>query len=492
MKKYMVLAMFIAAFIIIPLALVTRDDTNASATQSSLNSVQSAAVNSAAIKRGLPDFTDLVEAVGPSVVNISTSQKPQTSKRRPHFGDRGAPFDDWLRRYFGDDEDMPRQFDAKSLGSGFILTSDGYIMTNHHVVKNADEIIVKFADRSELVAEIVGSDEKSDVAILKVDGKNLPVAKIGSSDKLRVGEWVLAIGSPFGFDYSATAGIVSAKGRSLPTENYVPFIQTDVAINPGNSGGPLFNLDGEVIGVNSQIFSRTGGFMGLSFAIPIDIAMDVSEQLKTKGKVVRGWLGVLIQPVTRELAESFGMKKPQGALVARVLPNSPAKDAGFKVGDVVISFNKQNIETNSDLPPIVGRTKVGKAVPVIVMRNGKKVKLKVTIGELPSDDEIRVARKSGGQSGGEIKKLGVRTGELTEEIRKELEFDKNGVVVIEVSKGPARRAGMRKGDVIVMVDGNKINNNKDLRKRLKSIPKGKSVPFLIHRKSGPVFLAIKF
>lgn len=488
----MVFAMFIATFIIVPLVLVTKEDSNASSSLSS--SVQSAAVNSAALKRGLPDFTDLVEAVGPSVVNISTTQKPRVSKRRrPRPGDRGAPFDDWLRHFFGEEGEVPRQFDARSLGSGFILTADGYIMTNHHVVKNADEIVVKLADRRELVAEIVGSDEKSDVAILKVDGKNLPVVKIGNSDKLRVGEWVLAIGSPFGFDYSATAGIVSAKGRSLPTENYVPFIQTDVAINPGNSGGPLFNLDGEVIGVNSQIFSRTGGFMGLSFAIPIDIAMDVSEQLKSKGKVVRGWLGVLIQPVTRELAESFGMKKPQGALVARVLPNSPAKAAGFKVGDVVLSFNKQPIYSNSDLPPIVGRTKVGKAIPVIVMRNGKKVKLKVTIGELPNDDEIVLTEKPSPQGkSGTVKKLGIRTGELSAEIRKELEFDKKGILVIDVQKGPARRAGMRKGDIIVMVDGKKVNTNKGLVKLLRSIPKGKSIPFLIHRKSGPVFLAIKF
>ena len=315
----------------------------------------------------LPDFTGLVEQNNAAVVNISTTQKLTPSDLQAQAPEgievpegAGPPLEDLLRRYFGEGGGVPGMpggpgapgvpgmppeggdsGEAKSLGSGFIISSDGYVMTNHHVIKDADEVIVKLQDRRELVAKVVGSDKRSDIALLKVEAKDLPIVKMGSAEKLKVGEWVLAIGSPFGFDHSATAGIVSAKGRSLPSDNYVPFIQTDVAINPGNSGGPLFNLNGEVIGVNSQIYSRTGGFMGLSFAIPIDVALQVVDQLKTQGKVSRGWLGVQIQDVTRELAESFGMKKPQGALVAKILPKSPAEEAvtGDKVSRLGLSVS---------------------------------------------------------------------------------------------------------------------------------------------------------
>lgn len=272
---------------------------------------------SAAQTRNLPDFTELVAKNRTSVVNISTTQK-QTAATRPQLPKgfeipdlpKDSPFNEFFRRFFGEEE--TEEFDSQSLGSGFIISSDGFIISNNHVVKNADEVIVRLSDRREFKAKVIGADERSDIALIKIDAENLPAARLGTNYNLKVGEWVLAIGSPFGFDHSVTAGIVSAKGRSLPRENYVPFIQTDVAINPGNSGGPLFNLDGEVVGVNSQIFSRTGGFMGLSFAIPIDVAMDVVEQLQNKGRVSRGWLGVLIQDVTRELAESFGMTKPGG------------------------------------------------------------------------------------------------------------------------------------------------------------------------------------
>ncbi|VAV96064.1 HtrA protease/chaperone protein, partial [hydrothermal vent metagenome] len=303
-------------------------------------------------RSGLPDFTGLVEKNGAAVVNISTEEKrDKRSKRIPRrFQDmpENGPFGEWFKHFFGEEGEGnngegngfggPHRY-AQSLGSGFIISKDGYVLTNNHVVADADKIIVRLSDRRELEAELIGTDKRSDLALLKIEGDDFPVVKIGSSETLKAGEWVLAIGSPFGFDYSVTAGIVSAKGRSLPRENYVPFIQTDVAINPGNSGGPLFNLDGEVVGINSQIYSRTGGYMGLSFAIPIDVVMNVVEQLKSDGHVVRGWLGVLIQDVTRELAESFGMKKPHGALVARVLPNSPAEAAGFKIGDIVVKFN---------------------------------------------------------------------------------------------------------------------------------------------------------
>ena len=302
-------------------------------------------VSTNVLARSLPDFTELVEDYGPAVVNISTTQQIKSSRSHKQFKMPEqipeGPFGDLFRHFFDKDGES-REFeehDAKSLGSGFIISKDGYVLTNNHVIKDAKEIIVRLNDRRELEAEIIGVDPRSDIALLKVEASNLPVVELGNSEKLKVGEWVLAIGSPFGFDHSVTAGIVSAKGRSLPRENYVPFIQTDVAINPGNSGGPLFNLDGEVVGINSQIYSRTGGFMGLSFAIPINIVMNIVEQLKADGTVARGWLGVLIQDVTRELAESFNMEKPRGALVAKVLPGSPAEKYGFQVGDIVTKFN---------------------------------------------------------------------------------------------------------------------------------------------------------
>ncbi|MDX1811833.1 MAG: Do family serine endopeptidase, partial [Gammaproteobacteria bacterium] len=310
---------------------------------------------SASNSRGLPDFTDLVEKYGPAVVNISTIQnnsnhvKDEIKRRMPDLPE-GSPFNDWFKHFFDDDGgeggggfngESPK---AQSLGSGFIISNDGYILTNNHVIEDAEKIVVRLSDRRELDAELVGKDKRSDLAVLRIKADHLPVVKLGDSSKLKPGEWVLAIGSPFGFDYSVTAGIVSAKGRSLPRENYVPFIQTDVAINPGNSGGPLFNLDGQVVGINSQIYSRTGGYMGVSFAIPINVAMIVADQLKKNGEVKRGWLGVLIQDVTRDLAESFNMDKPHGALVARVLPDSPAEAAGFQAGDIVVEFNHQEMD----------------------------------------------------------------------------------------------------------------------------------------------------
>jgi len=324
--------------------------------------------------RSLPDFIPLVEENAAAVVNISTILKksngsPQVRGHNMPDIPKDSPFYDFFNKFFGEiPGDMSPHQQRSSLGSGFIMSNDGYIITNNHVVKDADEIIVRLSDRREFVAEVIGTDERSDIAVLKIEGKKLPILKLGDSSRLKVGEWVLAIGSPFGFDHSVTQGIISAMGRSLPNENYVPFIQTDVAINPGNSGGPLFNLQGEVIGVNSQIYSRTGGFMGMSFAIPVNVVKDVYKQLKEQGHVSRGWLGVLIQDVTRELAESFAMKKPHGALVAKVLSDSPAEKAGFKVGDVIVSFNGDKIDVSSDLPPMVGSTKVGKSVPVKASR----------------------------------------------------------------------------------------------------------------------------
>lgn len=447
--------------------------------------------------RTLPDFTRLVEENSAAVVNISTTQKIQRSNRLPpglRIPDlpENSPFGDLFRHFFGEDGEggVPEEFDSKSLGSGFFISKDGFLLTNAHVVKGADEIIVRLSDRRELEARVIGFDERSDIALLKVTTTDdLPVVRIGSSNALRVGEWVLAIGSPFGFDHSVTAGIVSAKGRSLPRENYVPFIQTDVAINPGNSGGPLFNLQGEVVGINSQIYSRTGGFMGLSFAIPMDVAMNVVEQLKTRGKVVRGWLGVLIQDVTRELAESFGLDKPRGALVARVLPNSPAAAAGFEVGDVVLEFDGREVDSSSALPPLVGQTPVGDSVPVKVLRNGRTQKLTVKIGELPTEDELRVSQSS--EPKREVNRLGIEVEELTAEQRQELSIDNGALIVKSLSEGPAQAAGVREGDVIASINNEKIVDLKQFEELVKGLPKGKSVAVLVYRKTGPMFLALK-
>lgn len=443
----------------------------------------------------LPDFVPVVEASSAAVVNISTTQKIKHGRRgfphgMPDFPE-GTPFDEFFRRFFDEERrgEMPREYDAHSLGSGFIISRDGYILTNYHVIRDADEIIVRLSDRRELEAEVIGSDQRSDVALLKVEADDLPVVKIGDSSKLKVGEWVLAIGSPFDFDHTVTAGIVSAVGRSLPNENYVPFIQTDVAINPGNSGGPLFNMDGEVVGVNAQIYSRTGGFMGLSFTIPIDLAMDVVKQLKDVGHVTRGWLGVLIQDVTRELAESFNMNKPVGALVSQVLPGSPAQAAGFEVGDIIIEFNSRKVQTSAALPPMVGVTPVDEEVPVKVMRNGKIKTLKVTIGELPSDEEIQASAAEPGSA--EDTRLNLDVTDLSDEQRKELGLKDKGVLVTEVKSGPAYDAGIRQGDVIVMINNQNIKDAKHFREVSQGLPSDKPVAVLVQRRDGPVFLALK-
>ena len=449
-----------------------------------------------ALARSLPDFTELVERNRAAVVNISTTQRRTVPADRPRMP-RGfempdlpedSPFREFFRRFFGEGE--LEEFDTQFLGSGFIISQDGFIISNNHVVRNADEVIVRLSDRREYKARVVGTDEPSDVALLKIDADGLPAVRLGTGYELKVGEWVLAIGSPFGFDHSVTAGIVSAKGRSLPRENYVPFIQTDVAINPGNSGGPLFNLQGEVVGVNSQIFSRTGGFMGLSFAIPIDVAMDVADQLREKGRVSRGWLGVLIQDVTRELAESFGMAKPQGALVARVLEGSPAERAGFEVGDILLSFDEHAIERSSDLPPIVGRTRVGREVEVEILRSGQSMILKVTTDELPADDELQVAA-AGTPGDVEATKLGLVVRDMTDEERASVDVAEQGVVVNDVLAGPAERAGIRAGDLIFMLNNQKIASSDDFARLVAELPRDKAVSVLVQRQGNPIFLALK-
>ena len=431
----------------------------------------------------LPDFVELVEKHGAAVVNISTIHKSE--------GRGGVPsqLPDMFRHFF---EGMEEQFqaprpDAESQGSGFIISDDGYILTNNHVVGGADRILVRMQDRRELEAELVGVDERSDLALLKVEASDLPVVNIGSSSDLRVGEWVLAIGAPFGFESSVTAGIVSAKGRSLPSESYVPFIQTDVAINPGNSGGPLFNLDGEVVGINSQIISRSGGFMGLSFAIPVDIAMDVVEQLRETGRVARGWLGVLIQDVDRDLAESFGLDRPAGALVAQVMDDSPAMAAGMEPGDVVLTFNGVDIRTSSQLPHVVGLIAPGSKVRAEVMRDGKRKNLRVTVGELP--DEVAQPRVEEDKPAPGQDPLGITVTALSDSERAELGSD--GVRVAEVEPGPAARAGIRPGDIIQSIDRKPVSSPKALRELAEALPQGRQIPVLISREGSARFLTIR-
>jgi serine protease Do len=441
----------------------------------------------------LPEFTELVADNAPAVVNISTvnkQDKQSLSQIAPNLQiPEGTPFDDLFRHFFDNPQNQqPQPFEGRSLGSGFVLSSDGYILTNHHVIKDADEIVVRFNDRSEYVAKVLGSDERSDVALLKVEATGLKTVKLGDSTNLKVGEWVLAIGTPFGFDHSATAGIISALGRSLPSDSYVPFIQTDVAINPGNSGGPLFNLDGEVIGINSQIYSKTGGFMGVSFAIPMDVVMNVVAQIKDKGYVSRGWLGVAIQDVTHELAESFGLDKPQGAIVSRVIPDSPASKADFQPGDVILKFNGKTINSSSALPPIVGRTEIGKSVPVDIMRNNKHKTITVVVEQLPEEEKLA---KNTAHSGGFVdSKLKIELIDLTQQQQEEFNLTE-GVVVADVEQGPASEAGIRRGDLLISINNNKIKNAKHFLELSEQLPTDKAIPVLVQRGEGALFLALK-
>ena len=454
---------------------------------------------------GLPDFTHLVEEYSDAVVNISTTQK---IKKRSGLHNqipgipKDGPLGDLFRRFFEQQSYKKNKAlkDKKSsyiqtrqtndsLGSGFIIDSDGYVVTNHHVIRDADEIIVRLKDRRELKATVVGSDARSDIALLKIEADNLPVVKIGSSKGLKVGSWVMAIGSPFGFDHSVSVGVISAIGRTLPSENYVPFIQTDVAINPGNSGGPLFNLDGEVIGINSQIYSRTGGFMGLSFAIPVDVAKDIVEQLKNDGRAKWGWLGVLIQDVNKELAESFGMEKPMGAVVLRVLDDTPAQKAGIEVGDVITHFGKNTINRSSDLPLAVGQASIGSSVKIRVVRDGKQKRLRVTIAELPSEEKLA---QNDNSSPAEAKsnRLNIEVVALTKEQRKRANVE-GGVLVQSVEMGAASVAGIRRGDILLKLNGQDIKNTKQFLKVVNQLPENKWVRVLIQRGGSPQFLPLK-
>lgn len=452
-------------------------------------------VSTLARAASLPDFTELVEEAAPAVVNISTIKAPDQKRAHPLSGIREEDLPEIFRHFFGgripapnaQREQAPPQ---QSLGSGFIISNDGYLLTNNHVVEGAEQIIVRLSDRRELEAKVVGLDKRTDLALLKIDAKNLPVVELGDSSKLKAGEWVLAIGSPFGFDHSVTAGIVSAVGRSLPNENYVPFIQTDVAINPGNSGGPLFNLEGKVVGINSQIYTRSGGFMGLSFAIPIDVAMNVAEQLKEEGRVARGWLGVLIQEVNRDLAESFGLKKPMGALVVQVAPEGPAGKGGIQEGDIILEFNGVEIHRSGELPPVVGQIHPGDSAKVKVLRGGKRIFLTIVIEELPEQTTAAATSTPTTPKEAPVDRLGLRVIALTDEQKSRLQVD-HGVLIKEVQAGSAERAGLRAGDVLTMLNGVQIDTLSRYTETISGLKSGDSVPVRIVRQGSASFIPLK-
>jgi len=406
---------------------------------------------------GLPDFSALVEANGASVVNIAVTKRAMTPAQ---FGE-DSPMPDLLRR-FGiptPEGEMPGR-EGHGVGSGFIVDPDGVILTNAHVVDGAKELTVRLTDQREFKGKVIGTDRLTDVAVVKIDAKNLPAVRTGDPSRLKVGEWVAAIGSPFGLDNTVTAGIVSAKSRALPQESIVPFIQTDVAVNPGNSGGPLFNMAGEVVGINSQIFSTNGGYMGLSFAIPIDLALKVKNDLVTHGKVTRGRIGVGIQRVDAALAESFGLDKARGALVSRVEPDSPAAKAGLKEGDVILEFNGKAISKSIDLPALVAQVTPGTEAPLKVWRNKAETSLDVTVGEMPNERVAQAPNDTATPHG----KLGVAVRPLSKDEARELQSE--GGLLVQQASGPAARAGLRSGDVIVAVNGRPTHTVEELRKQV--------------------------
>ncbi|MBI2318555.1 MAG: DegQ family serine endoprotease [Betaproteobacteria bacterium] len=428
----------------------------------------------------LPDFTAIVDRNGPAVVNISVTQNVKTGASATPFSgiEPGDPFFEFFRQFR---ELVPRgDVPVRNLGSGFIVSPDGVILTNAHVVAEASEVTVKLTDKREFKAKVIGSDRQSDVAVLRIAAKGLPAVKLGSSTGVKVGEWVLAIGSPYGFDNSVTSGIVSAKARSLPDGTYVPFIQTDVAVNPGNSGGPLFNMKGEVVGINSQIYSRTGGYQGLSFAIPIELAVKVKDQLQQYGKVSRGRLGVAIQEVSQPLADSFGLKSPRGALVTSVEDNGPAAKAGVASGDVILKFNGKEISSSSELPPLVADAKPGSRAELEVWRKGSTKNITVTLGEFK--DRSVASSDSPDQRQG---RLGLALRPLTPQERRQ--FGSSGLLVEDVS-GPAARAGIRPGDVVLSLNGTQVQSVEQLRALLAKA--GKKVALLVQRDNTKIFIPV--
>ncbi len=436
-----------------------------------------------------PNFTTVVEKNIPAVVIVHAKKKAQkNSNRLNNMPDMPEEFKPFFDKFFDENQqgnNLARPTPA--FGSGFILSKDGYIMTNHHVINNSDEIKITLSDQTQLKATLIGTDERSDLALLKVDGKDLPVVSIGTSENLKIGEWVLAIGSPFGFDHTVTAGIVSGKKRNLPNESYVPYIQTDVAINPGNSGGPLFNLNGEVVGVNAQIYTRSGGFMGVSFAIPAETLSNVYKQLKEEGKVKRGWLGVFIQEVDQDLAESFGLKKAEGAVVAKILTNSPAEKSGLKQGDIILKFSDQKIIKSKDLPLVVGSAAVGSQVNMQILRNKKILNKIIVIEELPEEDKIVKMTEKKIE---EIKVSGITVSDINEDLKKKLNIY-GGVKVDKISSQQLNSSKIQVNDIITHINNTPIYNSSDFVNNVQQLANDSLANLLVYRNLNPVYLAIK-
>ena len=446
------------------------------------------------LAKDLPDFTELVQKQGAAVVNISTVQSPRNNRnnRMPPGQPREReddPFSEFFHRFA---PPVPRgQPELQSRGSGFVISADGYILTNAHVVGGANGVTVSLSDKREFSAKIIGIDKRTDLALLKIDATGLPKVILGNPEELKVGEWVIAIGSPFGFDSSVTAGIVSAKGRTLPQENYVPFIQTDAAINPGNSGGPLFNMKGEVVGINSQIYTRTGGFMGLSFSIPIDVAMNVANQLRSTGKVTRGRIGVVIQEVTRDLAESFGLGRPAGALVSNVEKGGAAEKAEIQVSDVILKFDGKPVNTSLDLPRIVAATKPGSKVTVQLWRKNESHEVSLIVGEMPDESVVAKREDSDAESAvtsTNVARLGLALSPLTDAQKKELGV-KNGLLVEEVLNPEVNE--LRTGDIILAIGNIEISSVDNINEVLKRVPKGRNVALLVRRGEQISYVAVK-
>ncbi len=437
---------------------------------------------------GVPDYVQLVKQSSPWVVNISSVSKPKVQDafdngNMPIFPP--GPAGDMFRHFFQEQMPQMKREPIRSLGSGFIISADGYILTNAHVVDGADKITVRLPDQQTYKAKVIGKDKRTDIALLKIDAKNLPVAPIGDSDNIQVGEWVLAIGEPFGLDHTATHGIVSAIGRDLPDESYVPFIQTDAPVNPGNSGGPLINANGKVIGINSQIYTKSGGFMGISFAIPINVAMNVVDQIKSTGHVTRGYLGVLIQPVTYELAQSFGLDSTKGALVAKVEPNTPAAKAGLKSGDIILKFNGKEIKHSGELPIMVGMSPIGKPATLTVLRDGKQMQLDVTVEKL---DKKALEAESGTSEA--IEKMGLQVSELSADELQQMNI-KYGVKVTGVKNDSPFASIIAPGDILLEVNRMPMKSAADLKKALDSAPKDRPIAIRLLRDGQPLFMAVQ-
>ena len=475
MKQKTVRAAILAA--LIPMFAACSQPGVAASASAPTNAAQPPAAQTPLVQgSALPDFSGLAAQAGPAVVNISVTKTVATSGQVLPF-DQNDPFFQFFKRF-----QVPQQSPAHGIGSGFVISPDGYILTNAHVVSGATEVNVKLTDRREFKAKVIGTDPRTDIALLKIDAKSLPTLRIGDASKVKVGQWVVAMGSPFGFENSVTAGIVSAKSRTLPDSGYVPFIQTDVAVNPGNSGGPLFNLNGEVIGINSQIYSQTGGYMGLSFAIPIDVAMHVESQLQHTGKVTHGRLGVTIQEVNQNLAESFGLKKPEGALVSAVEEHSPAARAGIKSGDIILAFDGKTIDQSSTLPLLVGDMKPGQIAAVRIWRKGGERTLNVTVGAAPADEVASAETPSGNNSG----RLGLVVRPLTSDEQEQL-HSKNGLVVEEAG-GAAAQAGVESGDVILALNDQPVRSVGELRHLLEK--SGKHVALLVQRNDSKIYVPV--